>query len=121
MMQGCGFMTARLRLGALVFAMLLLSGSAALAAQAGSVVGLNGQCFRESGSQRSPLKMGDAVAVGETVEVPAGGKLKLLMSDGSVVAVSAGSRLTIGAYQTNAAGQRQEAHLSLGEGLLHAV
>jgi len=43
------------------------------------------------------------------------------MADGSVVSVAAGTRLTIAAYGVDAAGQRQDAHLSLGQGLLRAV
>lgn len=122
MVRGSGQIPTRCWLGALAVVMLLLvSVSPAMAAPAGSVVGLNGQCFRESGAQRAPLKMGDAVAVGDTVEVPAGGKLKLLMTDGSVLAVSAGSKLTIADYRADAGGQRQVAHLSLPEGLVRAV
>jgi hypothetical protein len=102
-------------------ALLCLSGGLALAAPAGTVVGLSGPCFLESGGARTPLKLGQAVQVADTVDVPVDGKLKLRMSDGSVVSVAAGSRMTIGAYATDAAGQRQNAHLSLGQGLLRAV
>jgi hypothetical protein len=121
MLRRSGYTPTRRWFGVLVFGMLLLSGVAAMAAPAGSVVGLNGQCFRESGAQRSPLKMGDAVAVGETVEVPAGGKLKLLMTDGSVIALASGSKMTIADYRADAGGQRQVAHLTLPEGLVRAV
>jgi hypothetical protein len=61
------------------------------------------------------------VQVTDTVDVPEGGKLKLRMGDGSVVSIAPGSRLTISAYVVNAAGQRENAHLSLGQGLLRAV
>jgi hypothetical protein len=98
-----------------------LSAGFALAAPAGTVVGLSGQCMVDSGGARSALRLGQAVQVSDTVEIPAGGKLKLRMADGSVVSVAEGSRVTIGAYAVNAAGQRENAHLSLGQGLLRAV
>jgi hypothetical protein len=105
----------------IVAAALWLSAGLALAAPAGTVVGLSGPCVVESGGARAPLKLGQAVQVSDTVEVPAGGKLKLRMNDGSVVSVAEGSRMTIGAYTVNAAGQRENAHLTLGQGLLRAV
>jgi hypothetical protein len=90
-------------------------------AAAGSVVGLRGQCLIERQGHPTPLKMGDAVAVSDTIEVPADGKLKLRMSDGSVISLASGTKMTVAAYQTGAGGQRQNAQLSLGEGLLRAV
>ena len=48
-----------------------------------------------SGGQRSALKLGDPVHVGDTVDVAAGAKLKLRMNDGSVIAAASGTRLTI--------------------------
>ena len=53
--------------------------------------------------------------------MPADGKLKLRMADGSVVSVAAGSRLTVSAMTVDAAGQRQDAKLSLAQGLIRAV
>jgi hypothetical protein len=101
--------------------LLLLSASAALAAPAGSVVGVFGTCLIESGSGRAAAKIGLSVQVGDTVEVPADGKLKLRMADGSVVSVGAGTRMTITAYSVDGGGQRQEVRLSLAQGLLRAV
>lgn len=101
--------------------LLLLSAGVALAAPAGSVVGLFGACFVESGGSRAAAKIGQPVQVGDMVEVPADGKMKLRMADGSVVSVAAGTRMTIAAYGVDAAGQRQEARLSLAQGLLRAV
>src|SRR5205085_580913 len=57
----------------------------------------------------------------DTVDVPADGKLKLRMTDGSVVSVAAGTRMTIAAYGVDAGGQRQNAQLWLAQGLLRAV
>ena len=101
--------------------LLLLAPGLALAAPAGTVVGLSGASVVESGSARGAVKLGQPVQVGDTVEVPADGKLKLRMADGSVISVAAGTRLTIAAYGVDAAGQRQEARLSLAQGLLRAV
>jgi hypothetical protein len=102
-------------------ALLILSASVALAAPAGTVVGLNGTCVVLSGGVRNAAKLGQAVQVGDTVDVPADGKLKLRMADGSVVSVASGTRMTIAAYGVDGAGQRQGAKLSLGQGLLRAV
>ncbi len=66
-------------------------------AAAGSVVGLRGQCLIERQGHPSPLKMGDAVAVSDTIEVPADGKLKLRMSDGSVISLASGTKMTVAA------------------------
>jgi hypothetical protein len=105
---------------ALLFLLIALS-SAAAAAPAGNVVGLSGSCFVESGGQRAALRLGQPVQVGDTVDVPADGKLKLRMSDGTVISVAAGTRLAISAYVVGAGGQRQDAKLSLARGLLRAV
>src|SRR5438876_5528288 len=101
--------------------LLLLAPALALAAPAGTVVGLSGASVVESGGARGAVRLGQPVQVGDTVEVPADGKLKLRMADGSVISVAAGTRLTIAAYGVDAAGQRQEARLSLTQGLLRAV
>jgi len=107
---------------ALIVAMvLLLPSRAALAQAVGTVVGLSGDCFVESGGGRAALRLGQPVQVGDTVNVSASGKLKLRMADGSVVSVAAGTQMTIRTYAVDAAGQRQEASLSLGQGLLRAV
>ena len=57
------------------------------------MLALFGQCFVETGGRRSLLKLGDAVHVGDTVDVEPGAKLKLRMNDGSVIAVASGGRL----------------------------
>ena len=104
----------------LLLAVLLLLPAAALAA-AGSVVGVNGGSTIERAGKAAPVKIGQGVEVGDTVVVPADGKLKLRMADGSVVSVAAGSRMSIAAFSADAQGQRQEAKLSLGQGLIRAV
>ncbi|MBV8778964.1 MAG: FecR domain-containing protein [Alphaproteobacteria bacterium] len=88
---------------------------------AGSVVGLRGACLVQRQGRSTPLKMGDAIAATDTVTVPADGKLKLRMADGSVIALASGTTLTVATYQTDAGGQRQNAQLTLGDGLLRAV
>jgi hypothetical protein len=93
----------------------------AAAAQAGEVLALSGQCFVETAGQRNPLKPGDAVHVGDTLDVTAGAKLKLLMSDGSVIAVASDSRVKITEYRVGEGGESRDATLSLGQGLLRAV
>jgi hypothetical protein len=111
------------RLAGFVVAALLvlcLPRGAAAAAQAGEVLAMGGQCFVEAAGQRTALKLGDAVHVGDTVDVPAGAKLKLRMSDGSVIAAAPGSRVTIDTYDVKGSDSR-DAKLSLASGLLRAV
>jgi hypothetical protein len=88
---------------------------------AGSVVAVHGECLVERPGPRTPLKLGDPIAVSDTVIVPADGKLKLRMNDGSVISLASGTRLTIATYQTDGSGQRENAELSLAQGLLRAV
>ena len=52
-------------------------------------------------------------------EVPASGKLKLRMPDGSVISVAASSSMTVASYDIGGAGRH--AKLSLTQGLLRAV
>lgn len=111
----------RLRAGLVAAALSLLAVGVAAAAPAGTVVGLSGACVVESGGARAPAKLGQPVQVGDTVDIPADGKMKLRMSDGSVVSVAAGTRMTLAAYGVDGAGQRQGATLSIAQGLLRAV
>jgi hypothetical protein len=95
----------------------LLFALPAAAQQAGEVLAAKGECFVVTGAKRSPLKVGDAVQVGDTVDVPDGAKLKLRMVDGSVLAAASGTRVTIESYVA----QPRDAKLSLATGLLRAV
>jgi hypothetical protein len=106
---------------AIVAVLALPSVRGAAAPQAGEVLALFGQCFVDSGGRRSPLQLGDAVHVGDAVDVGAAAKLKLRMNDGSVIALAAGSRLTIADYRVSAGGESRDATLSLGGGLLRAM
>ena len=89
--------------------------------QAGEVLALSGQCSGEIGGGRKLLKLGDAVHIGETLEVAAGAKLKLRMNDGSIIAIASEGRLTITNYRVGNSGESRDATLSLGAGLLRAV
>jgi hypothetical protein len=104
-----------------VLILLLTATAAAAAAGVGSVVGLAGACFVDSGGNRRSLKLGMEVAVGDTVEASQTGKLRLRMADGSIVAVAPGTRLTITAYVVAPGGRRESAQLSLTQGLLRAI
>jgi len=95
--------------------------AASVEPQAGEVLALSGQCSGEIGGGRKPLKRGDAVNVGETLEVATGAKLKLRMNDGSIIAIASEGRLTIADYRIGNGGESRDATLSLGAGLLRAV
>src|SRR3954454_11868662 len=107
---------------ALIAAVLvMLSGRTVLAQSAGTVIGVAGNCFVVSGGSRAALRLGQPVQVGDILDVAASAKLKLRMADGSIISVASGTQVTIRAYAVDAAGQRQNAALSLGQGLLRAV
>ena len=91
------------------------------AADAGEVLTFNGNCFVGAGDQRTALKMGDAVHVGDVIEIPEGAKLKLRMADGSVLALASGTHMTIQTYDVSASGDQRDARLNLDTGLLRAV
>ena len=77
--------------------------------------------LRRNRRREETAEAGDAVHVGETLEVAAGAKLKLLMNDGSVIAIASGGLLTIADYRVGDGGESRDATLSLSEGLLRAV
>jgi len=95
--------------------------AAAAEPPAGEVLALFGQCFVETAGRRNTLRPGDAVHVGDTLDVALGAKLKLRMNDGSVISIASGSRLTIADYRLGNGGESRDATLSLGEGLLRAL
>ncbi|MBV9828116.1 MAG: FecR domain-containing protein [Alphaproteobacteria bacterium] len=90
----------------------------AVAAPAGTVVGMSGDCIVEHQGARNAATLAQGVEVGDTVEVPEGGKMKLRMADGSVVSVASGTRMSVTAYGVSDLGQRQDAQLNLQQGLL---
>jgi len=93
--------------------------TAALAADAGTILTFKGDCTVEADGKRALAKPNDTVAVGSTIEVPDGGKLKLRLVDGSVVSVAPGTRMTIQA--ASAAPEKRDVVLALASGLLRAV
>ncbi len=113
-LQGCC-------LALIVAVLVLLPGRTVLAQSAGTVIGISGDCFVVSGGGRAALRLGQAVRVGDTLTIAASAKLKLRMADGSIVSVASSTQVTIRAYAVDAAGQRQDASFSLGQGLLRAV
>ncbi len=65
------------------------------------------------------LKSGTAVQVGDAIEVPADGRLKLRMADGTVISIASGSSMTVASYTVGSTGR--DAKLSLARGLLRAI
>ena len=87
---------------------------------AGIVLAQSGQSFVTSAGQRSPLNVGTTIRVGDLVEVADGAKLRLRMTDGSIVTAASGTRMTITAYKVSGT-QSRDAQFSLISGLLRAV
>jgi hypothetical protein len=108
---------------ALVCGFWLMAGVAAIAASledAGTVLAQSGQSFVTSDGQRSALKIGATIHVGDQLEVPARAKIRFRMTDGSIVTAASGTRMTISAYKVNGT-QSREVLFSLMSGLLRAV
>jgi len=104
-------------LAAGMIAACLLAPRPAAALAAGEVLAVKGEPAVESGGKRTVVKIGDAVQVGDTLDVPAGAKLKLRMSDGSIISAASGTRVTIESYTP----EPRDAKLALASGLLRAV
>ena len=101
----------------------LIASAAAAAApleDAGTVLAQSGQSFVTSAGQRSALKIGAIIYVGDLVEVPEGAKIRFRMTDGSIVTAASGTRMNIAAYKVDGAMSR-DAQFSLVSGLLRAV
>jgi hypothetical protein len=98
-----------------ILGLMLWADAAPAVTPAGTAVAVSGSCT----ARGRALKPGDAVQAGDTVDVPAGGKLKLRMADGSVISVAPGSSMTVESYHVGGAGRHVK--LSLTQGLLRAV
>jgi hypothetical protein len=98
-----------------VFGLIFWADAASAAMPAGTVVAVSGSCT----ARGRALKPGDPVQVSDTLNVPAGSKLKLRMSDGSMIAVAPGSSMTVESYNFGGAGRYVK--LSLAQGLVRAV
>jgi ferric-dicitrate binding protein FerR (iron transport regulator) len=101
-------------LGALfaIFGVMLLADAAA-GTPAGTVVGLSGSCT----DRGRALHPGDTVQIGDTLDVPAGGKLKLQMVDGSVIVAAPDSSMPVASYSIDGSGRN--VRLALRQGVLH--
>jgi hypothetical protein len=92
---------------------LILPSALAHAANAvGMVVDTSGPCKTQVGS----LRPGGAVNVGDAIDVPLGARLKLRMTDRSVVSFGSGTRLAVASYETGATSRH--VILVISQGLL---
>jgi ferric-dicitrate binding protein FerR (iron transport regulator) len=92
-----------------IFGLMLWAGAAA-ATPAGTVVGVSGSCT----DLGRALSRGDLVQIGDTLDVPAGGNLKLRTTEGSVISIASGSRITV-------TGSGRAAKLLMTQGLLRVT
>jgi len=93
---------------------LMLWADTAAATPAGTVVAVSGSCTDHG----RVLDRGDAVQVGDTIDVPTGGNLKLQMTDRSVISVAPDSSMTVVGYSIDA--PSRNVRLSLTRGALRA-
>jgi hypothetical protein len=99
----------------------MLSCAAHAADVAGEVLTSSGDCHLVSGGQTTSLVTGGQVHVGDTIDVPAGARLKLHMVDGSVISAASGTHVTIAHYDAGSGTAPRDVHLDLAAGLLRAV
>src|SRR5688572_18945263 len=92
------------------------NGTATAQTVAGAIVGLGGQVSLDRAGQRYTPNIGEEIYVDDTVQVSAGGKLRLRMSDGSMLSLAPGTSLRIDAYALDANGGRRSALMSIGQG-----
>jgi hypothetical protein len=86
----------------------------AAAMPAGTVIGVSGTCT----DRGRVLNRGDMVQIGDTLNVPAGGSLKLQMDDGSVISLAPDSIMTVTSYRVDGSGR--DVRLSVTQGVLRA-
>jgi hypothetical protein len=96
-----------------IFGLIFWAGAAG-AMPAGTVIGVSGSCTDHG----HLLNQDDAVQIGDTLEVPAGGNLKLRMVDGSVISVAPNSSVTVATYNIDGSGR--DTKLLLTQGVLRA-
>jgi hypothetical protein len=94
---------------------LMLWADAAAGTPAGTIIGVSGS----STDRGRALHPGDTVQIGDTLDVPAGGSLKLRMADGSVISVASGTSITVANYDT--AGSVRATKLLLTQGLVRVT
>ena len=89
---------------------LMLSAYAAAAAPAGTVLSVSGSCTDHG----RVLNRGDAVHIGDALNVPSGANLKLQMADGSVISVAPNSSMTVASYSIDGSGRNVKLWLTTG-------
>jgi hypothetical protein len=91
---------------------LMLWSGAAAATSAGTVIEVSGSCSDHG----RVLNRGDPVQVGDALDVPAGGNLKLQMADGSMISAAPRTSITVMTYEVS--GSSRDVKLSLTQGAL---
>jgi hypothetical protein len=101
------------RLVLAIFGLMLWAGPAA-ATPAGTVVEVSGSATDHG----RVLNRGETAQIGDTLDVPQGGNLKLQMADGSVISLAPDSTMTVASYSIDSPGR--DVRLSLTRGALRA-
>jgi hypothetical protein len=89
---------------------LMLWAYAAAAMPAGTVIGVSGSCTDHG----RVLNRGDAVQIGDTLNVPASANLKLQMADGSVISIAPDSSISVKSYSIDGSGRNVRLRLMGG-------
>ena len=83
---------------------------AAAAMPAGTVIGVSGSCTDHG----RVLNRGDAVQIGDTLNVPVSANLMMQMADGSVISVAPDSSLSVTSYSIDGSGRNVRLRLMGG-------
>ncbi len=106
--------------GALVMMASLVT--AAHANQAGKVTQITGEVsIIRKADQAEPLKLYDPVFEGDTLQTGADGRIKVLLSDDSVITLSPGTKLKVRTQTFNRAEAKRESFFELMQGRLRAA
>lgn len=89
-------------------------------APVGQIVKLRGGAEITRESATLPLRIGTALVPGDEVATGPGGRLKIVFSDGSTVALGENARLKIEGFAVSPP-QARDALLAFGQGTLHAI
>jgi hypothetical protein len=102
----------------LLFFLPSVAGSAGVAV--GTVTGISGRAVRQAGQETvHPFKQGDSILIADTIETGSDSRLQILLTDGSVIVLSPGSKIRISQYSYDTTVNRRTCVVNLKQGILH--
>ena len=88
----------------------------------GMVTGVSGRTTRQTDQKTAHvLKQGDRIQIADTIETGSDSYLQILLTDGSVIVLSPGSKARISQYSYDATPNRRTCVVNLKYGILHVI